>query len=1335
MRGYYYKETSMKKKYASILSILFLLFIFSFNFISEAQDDARPQPDNLRFNQVIDLGSICDGGFIQDDEGFIWIACQNNLVRFDGIHSIRYTETEFGIITILAAIMQDSDGILWIADSGVGLYRYDKRSDSFDLLRHESDNPNSLSDNGFTFNSNQILLEDSQGYIWVGTNNGLNRYSRETGVFTRFFSDDNNPESISNNIIRAIFEDSENRLWLGTDEGLNLYDRNSESFSRFYHSEEGNSLSDSRITAIDEDQTGRLWIGTEDGLNSYDPGTGQFTRFLSELENANSPGDPRVYDIAIDENNWLWITSQQSGDIPLTIYDLNTATFYRYPTDNQNPYSISSLSLTRVFHMPDSHITWLINQTGQISQYSPTVFKFELHRTDPDNPFSISNNAVLPITETSDGAIWLGTATGLNRYDSNTGQFQQFHHDPDNPRTIRTPLIAAIVELDDGQLLLGNGNASMSIFDTSINEVIRTIEHDPDDPNSLAQFVMVSSIIQDREESNIFWLANWEGDRFGRFNLETERFEAFDNARDLWMILDDGQGYIWGASNSDGLFRFEKATGEINYFNPDDSPNSVVNIRDIFVENDGILWIATTLGLYQFQRETSTFTVVETVDGERLPNISTIRQSEDGDLWFTTGFDDLSAIAQYTPSSRELRFFTSADGVQSSSTFFRESRLMTSDGQIWFGGLNGVNSFYPDQIRFNETVPPIVFTSFTRDGDPLELSNAAELITEFELEWPANNFEFEYAALNYERSANNRYQYRLEGHDTDWYDAGTVQFGRYSGINPGNYTLHLIGSNNDGVWNTEGTSVIVRVIPPWWMQTWFRVLLILGILFALITAFFMRIRLIEAQRNRLEELVTSRTHELQLAKELAEKANNAKTDFLSNMSHELRTPLNGILGYAQILKHSREDKQRHDSGLEIIRQSGEHLLMLINDILDLAKVEAGKLSIEIATMHLPSFLKSVISIVHLRATEKDLDIQLEQADLPEGIIADEKRLRQILLNLLNNAIKFTNSGQVKLGVSRLDETSSTSEQLLRFEVIDTGVGISEEHLQDIFQPFEQVRVASNEIEGTGLGLSISRRLVMAMGSELKVESAVGVGSRFWFDLSLQLAKMENVNIPHQEDRIIGYNGDRKTILIVDDILFNRIFLTDVLRPLGFDLLIAKNGHEGLELAQQQPDIILTDLVMPVMDGFEATNLLRENSDLSHIPVIAISASVFEINEEYEQVKQFDGFLLKPVDVSKLLNMIQGLLDLTWQTQQMPDEDDIEELTEIIPPSQDELQELLDILSLGNYQKLRDRLQEISHENAHLQVFASRIEALTQSYDEQKIRKIFARFLKDSDDGE
>ena len=503
----------------------------------------------------------------------------------------------------------------------------------------------------------------------------------------------------------------------------------------------------------------------------------------------------------------------------------------------------------------------------------------------------------------------------------------------------------------------------------------------------------------------------------------------------------------------------------------------------------------------------------------------------------------------------------------------------------------------------------------------------------------------------------------------------------------------------------------------------------------------------------LEAKVEERTQELKQAKIAADSANQAKSEFLANMSHELRTPLNGILGYAQILQRDKEVQAKQKEGIDIIHQCGTHLLTLINDVLDLSKVEARKLELYPTDFNFPSFLTGVAEICRIKAEQKGIAWKsVTGYDLPAGIHSDEKRLRQVLINLLGNAIKFTDRGGVTFsvktvwdGISAKQNSTNNSNYSnqerkvkVRFQVEDTGVGMTPAQLEKIFLPFEQVGDNSRKSEGTGLGLAISHKIVSLMGSNMEVQSRVGEGTAFWFDLEVSVAKDWMHSCTRVKNgKIIGIQGKRPKILMIDDREQNRSLVLTFLKSIGFSTIEAANGKEGLELAaKHRPNLIISDLSMPVMDGFEMMGHLRADPELKKIPIIVSSASVFETDRNQSLAAGGDEFLPKPVQIDKLLEVLEKHLKLEWIYEQEIQEEPESETAiaaeqiashEMVPPDREELETLYHLAMMGHLQGIEDAIEELQAKDSKLLPFAAQVRQLSESFEVKKIQEFIQSF--------
>jgi signal transduction histidine kinase/ligand-binding sensor domain-containing protein/FixJ family two-component response regulator len=1332
-------------------------------------------PD-IRFTALTGEEGLPSGnvyGIAQDERGFLWFATGDGLSRYDG-YSFRTYRFERGNPNSLAtntvqAILLGRGGVLWLGTSGGGLDRFDPATETFTHYRHDPNDPNSLSGNAIPQHG---LYEDRQGVLGVGTTDGgLNRLDPAAGTFTHYRHDPQDANSLSSNSIESIYQDAGGMLWIGTiDAGLNRLDPVSGRITRYVpNPDDPHALPGVYVHGVYEDRAGTFWVAaTPNGFGTLDRQTGRFTRYAIAPDDPDAARLNSIVQFHEDVAGNLWLAANGAGVLR---FDRQRQQVVQYKNDPANPHSLRNNFISSFLEEPSGTL-WVATLGGGANGFSTRLPKFAHYKHEADNPNSVADNFIFSIFEDQTGIVWIGTSRTLNRWDRRSNTWQVYRNDPNDPDSITTGSVTATQEDPDGTLWFGTYRGGLNRFDPKTGQ-FKAYRFDPNDPLSLSDEIVRSLY---RDSNGVLWVGGWNNG-LNRFDRTTETFQRYlpdpgkpDSlgAGSVTDIYEDRAKTLWVATEGGGLNRFDPATETFTRFQND--PQNLKSLPDdavrvLYEDQVGQFWVGTAGGLCAFDRANGTCTTVYTVK-EGLPNntIEGLLEDKQGNLWISTN----NGLARFNPQAKTFRNYDVLDGLQSNefhvfTAFYKSPRT----GEMYFGGINGFNVFDPSQVVDDPFVPPVVLTDFRLFGKPVPVGGDSVLhktINETDaltLPYNQNSISFEFAALSYVAPAKNQYRYKLEGFDADWRTVGSKErMAVYTNLDAGNYVFRVQGTNEDGVWNEQGVALKITITPPWWGTWWFRGAVIAAILALAFTGYRWRVRSLHQRNLELEHQVTERTHQLaesnhklQIAKDDAEEAqraaevaNRAKSVFLANMSHELRTPLNAILGYADILKRHTGHTDSLTDGLDIIEQSGEHLLTLINDVLDLAKIEAGKMDLVPAPFHLPTFLHQIIDIIRARAESKDISLTFEAlSPLPVTVLADEKRFRQVLLNLLGNAVKFTDQGHVTLRVMAKDEGGMHNAEgapeihhsaftILHFEVEDTGIGIAPDQLERIFQPFEQVSESARRAEGAGLGLAISQQIVQLMGSRLQVRSEPGRGSTFWFEVTVPVTGIAEREQPTFVREIIGYEGARQKVLVADDKEYNRRLLVDMLKPLGFEVRTVEDGQQAVEEAQAwQPNVILMDLVMPVKTGIEATQEIRQRPALASVLIIAVSASVLDVDEEKSRVAGCDAFLHKPVKMEKLLDLLETHLKLNWLRTE-PKEQGETVAVPLIPLPQEELAMLYKLAQSGRILDIQAHADHLARLNEAYLPFCDRLQELAKGFEVEQIVAFVGQFVQEEQNG-
>ena len=1171
---------------------------------------------------------------LQDSQGYLWLATESGLDRYDG-YSVRAYRRERGNERGLASdyiwtIAEDARGDLWLATVGGGVARWDRKTDLFQQFRHDPADPHSLASDAV-----RTLLIDAKGRIWVGTfEHGLDVLDPHTGKPQHFRHRKGDPRSLPSDAVFTLYSDRAGRIWVGTEGGLSRYEPSTNDFVN-YGAPGDSGFSDGRIRAIREDHAGVLWIGTlGGGLNRLDPDTGRITSFRHDANDTDSLSNDRVQAILEDDAQRLWVATRDG----LNLFDRSSGKFVRYGRDSDNPQSLRDSDIQSLYQ-DRGGVLWVGTRAGGASHWNPDGWQLGHYRSD-----LIRSAAVNAFADDGAGKVWVGTFDGLVEIDTRVRRERHYGRSGDNVLQLADERVMALLYDRSGALWIGTMTAGLQRLDP-VKGAVRSYQHVANDAGTLpANGVM--TLYEDRHGD--LWAGTFGGGlaRIERSSGRVVRYpygDADANALSdprASAIVEDTRGNLWIGTAGGGLNLLDRRTGRFHHFRRNDrDPSSLSDdaVYALHVDRHGELWIGTAGGgLDRMIGSSDAPGAVRFENQSGLAGMTSqvvygVQSDVEGRLWLSTN----NGLAHYDPRARSIKYFHEAQGLQGEDFNFN-AHYRGRNGVLFFGGNNGFNAFSPDAIASDVPPPRVVLTSVAKLNRPLtstEMPNAARPLA---LSYGDKLVTFEFAALDFTSPANNRYAWRLEGFDADWIDAGPLRRATYTNLDAGEYMFKVRAANADGAWSPEALAIPVHVAAaPWDTPLAHAAYMAIGLL---VLGYLWRLQRMRRKRalrysRELEHTVRVRTHELEERNQQLQVLSRAKSDFVARMSHELRTPMNGVLGMTGLLMDTRLDAAQKRFA-EAIHRSADSLLAIVDDVLDFSKIEAGRLQLDPVECNLVELVEQTAEMLAARAATKGIELLCDSPAQPlPRVRVDAARLRQVLVNLGGNAVKFTDRGEVTLRVKLLRNEGAAL--TVRLEVVDTGIGIEPANQLRIFEEFTQEDASTTRrFGGTGLGLSIARQLVDLVGGRLTLVSAPGAGSTFSFELSLPLAD------PSAQPAPLA-SLDALRTLVVDDNDAARGLIVRALSEWGARPIGVSSVTEALkELRTTAYDAMIVDDALP-NDG-AATLLKALIAERGSKPrTIRLTSFVSIAPTQQPEEPRFDAELGKPLRLRRLHRAMGG----------------------------------------------------------------------------------------------
>lgn len=1159
----------------------------------------------------------------QDSKGWIWLGTGMSIERFDGIkfkqYGLRVNDSTIKKGLLVRHFFEHSSGKLFVCTEDYGLGCLNRDKDIFEPL--EINEKKIL-----TGISTKHIDEDSEGNLWVASKRGVYKINFEEQSIETITYNPENRNSLSSNYVRKVLVDERGCIWIGTIQGLNVYNPRTGIIDRYGNT---NSLLSDDILDIFIENSSKIWVGTaNNGIVIINKDKRLISRF--ELDEGNERC-LKVNTIVPDKTGNYWIGTRGG----LYIYNSANQQISHYENNVLDEFSLVHNSILGILEDKKGDI-W-IGTRGGLSYIAKEKQAFTLYSARPNNNKYLNNNEIFAVWVDKKENIWLGTERGgINIYNKATGTFSYL-------TTESTPALAkncikSIVPYNDRYILIGTFNGGLNIYDLQTNTIEYYLHND--NPESISGNVVWDICIDNK---NNIWLGTDKGlvqfnfhDKTFTNSIESKSLEGFafiecDSENDLWMGTHD-------------LVIYRPGHGIINEFE--------IKTRNFFEDSKGQSWIATEdRGIILIDKHKGEISTYGEPEGLVSRMAYCILEDNNANLWISTA----NGLSCFNPETEEFTNYGTQDGLHGNQ-FLYNSAWKKPNGELLFGGMHGLNIFNPENIVQNNYTPPVYITGLKIFNEPVTVgkSNNSILkksITEtdyLEIPYKFNVLTFEFAALNYTNSNENKYKYKMEGFDNNWIEIDEQHSATYTNLNPGNYTFLVKGSNDNNIWNEESTTLKIKILPPYYKTIWFRAILLF------LTGFivFVIVHYIIKRRDLKRALVFEKEKAVKI-----HELDRFKLQFFTNISHEIKTPLTLIISPLERILRVDMSKEEIKENLTVMQRNAHHLMKLINQLLDYRKLEAGKLNIELKKGDIVQFCNETFLAFKEGFKEAHLSYKFKSVQDEIFTHFDPDKLKKIIDNLLSNAIKYNKPhGNISMLLSLvIDENSDdkADEQYIKIVIKDTGTGIPEKSIGSIFNRFYSAH-SNSEGNSTGIGLAFTKELVKLHKGKIFVESEVDKGTSFTVMLpyitehnpiEVKSEEIIETQIPENYEELENDVGNKKIMLIAEDNKDVRQFLRSHFNK---DYLVyeAENGKQALEIATKAiPNVIISDIMMPQMDGKELCEKIKKDERTSHIPFIHLSALSSKEHVMESLVKGADDYITKPFDISLLETKIDNLLSM------------------------------------------------------------------------------------------